>query len=76
MLEFEREELSLQWVAYSEVTPFKSYWIEDGAWTYLYTVQGDRAGATISNSKTYYTLEDAMLAAQKEDEANKKKEAA
>lgn len=76
MLEFEREELSLQWVAYSEVTPFKSYWIEDGAWSYLYTVQGDRAGATLSKSRIFSTLEEAMLAAQKEDEANRKKGAA
>jgi hypothetical protein len=68
MLEFEREEVSLELVAHSETTPFKSYWIREGAWAHLRTVQGDRAGATVSRAQPYHTLEDAMQAAQEEDD--------
>jgi hypothetical protein len=71
MLEFEKEELSLQWVAHSETTPFKSYWIDEGAWTHMYNVQGSRAGAEVSKAQAYYTLEEAMQAAREQDKQNK-----
>lgn len=60
MLEFETEESSGQLVAYSESTPFKSYWIEEGAWTYLQVVQADSAGPNLSEPETFYSVEDAM----------------
>lgn len=69
MLDFQVEELSGNWVAHSEVTRFKSYWIHEGAWTYLSTVQGDRAGATISKDITFDSLAQAMQAANKMDAA-------
>jgi hypothetical protein len=67
MLEFETEELSGQLVAHSNKTPFKSYWIEEGAWTYLQVVQGDRAGANIGKAMTFRTIGEAVKEANEMD---------
>ena len=67
MLEFIEEELSGQLAAHSNTVPFKTYWIEDGAWAHLYTVTGDRAGANTSKAQAYHSVEDAIAAANEED---------
>ncbi len=67
MLEFEREELSGQLVAHSNTTPFKSYWIEERAWTYLQVVQGDRDGAHIGKAMRFRTLKGAFKEANEMD---------
>ena len=66
-LEFELEENSGQLVAHSLTTPFKTYWIEEGAWIYLGTVQGGRAGANTSKPIAYDSLEEAKEAANLEE---------
>jgi len=64
MLDFIEEEQSGQLVAYSETTIGKSYWIDEGVWTYLTVVQGDRAGPNIGKPEVFNTIEDAKQAAQ------------
>ena len=67
MLEFETEEMSGQLVAHSNTNPFKTYWIEEGAWAHLSTITGDRAGPNISKPQPYHSLEQAIAAANEED---------
>jgi ABC-type transport system substrate-binding protein len=67
MLEFEEEENSGHLVAHSETTPFKTYWIDEGVWVYLQSVQGDRAGATYSDKITFNSVDDAVAEANKID---------
>ena len=67
MLEFETDVLSGQMVANSRTTPFKTYWIDEGAWAYLYTVAGDKAGANISQPQPYHSVAEAVKAANAEE---------
>ena len=67
MLEFKTEEMSGQLVAHSITNPFKTYWIEEGAWAHLSTITADRAGPNISKAQPYRTTEDAITAANGED---------
>jgi hypothetical protein len=60
MLEFETEELSGLLVAYSNNTPFKSYWINEGAWIGLRVVNGDAAGPNIGKEIIFNTLDGAI----------------
>lgn len=64
MLDFIEEENSGQLVAYSETTIGKSYWIDEGVWTYLTVVRGDRAGPNFDMTATFYDLDEAKAAAE------------
>lgn len=63
MLEFITEEISGQLVAFSETTPFKSYWIDELSWVYLTVVAGVAHGPMIYSEKEFLTLEEAVKAA-------------
>lgn len=67
MLEFETEPLSLQLVAQSETHPYRSYWIDEGAWSYVTIVEGDRAGPIIRKSKTFFTVDEAKRYCQAQE---------
>lgn len=69
MLEFTTEPLSGQLVAHSEKCAFTSYWINEGAWTHLQTSTLTYKGPIITKPEPFYSVEDAIEAAQKiEDE--------
>lgn len=72
MLEFETEPLSLQLVAQSETHPYRSYWIDEGAWSYVTIVEGDRAGPIIRKPERFNSIDEAK--AYCEDQENVKRE--
>jgi hypothetical protein len=63
-LEWITEELSGQLAAHSKTTPFKTYWIEEGIWTYLQSSQGDRAGVVINKGGAFELEDEAKEAAE------------
>jgi len=67
MLEFIESEHSGNLIADSEVTPFKSYCIVDGAWCHLSIAIGDRAGVKEYQKGAFNTVEDAIAEANRLD---------
>ena len=65
MLEFIEEEISGQIVAFSEKTPFVSYWIDEAVWVHLTVAKPDGNGPRLINYPPFNSLDEAKAAAEK-----------
>lgn len=64
MLDFKREKVSGMLAAHSEAVPFRIYWIDACAWSYLKVVEGDLGGPMTNNAGAFRTIEEAKEAAE------------
>lgn len=65
MLDFIKEKVSNQWAAHSKTVPFRIYFIEELAFSFLTISQGaEGGGIQVTRPDSFNTLDEAKLAAE------------